>query len=168
MSASKSRAAALTCLTAVMLPLLVAPSLPGCGCTNIGCASGGVQSLDIADDLSLPAGSTITACFNDTCATAELPTSVLPGSGVGLGFPSGSGVSGTLWDPALDRDRVDVRYQLQDGTPVGAGDRYRLTVNAPSGEVIADKELVAVGYDKFEPNGSSCGPTCHYARFPEA
>ena len=82
-------------------------------------------------------------------------------SGLGFSFPEGSRVSGVLWAPDVDRDRVEVTWSFPDGTGLRAGDRYRLTVTAPTGEIIADKEATATGYHKFE----ICDGACYTARF---
>jgi hypothetical protein len=159
---------ALVCLTAGFNLFLV-PALPGCSsCTDVGCVSGATLSIVMGADVLIPDGSTATACFNDTCVVGVLPRSPtvrLPGSGAIFEFPAGSGVSGTVW--AADGkgpDRVEMSWSFPDAVPLGAGDRYRVTVADPGGVTIATKEATAVSYDTYEPNGSSCGPTCHHAQ----
>jgi len=164
-SVSRSRAAALACLVAGLLPLVVAPSLSGCvGCTDIGCASPATRTLDLPADVTLPAGSTITACFNDFCASSTLSEAVLPGAFGGLGFPFRSGDDVYL-SGYIDQGRLEVDYAVQDPRKLRAGDRYRLTVVAPSGEIIAENEATAVGYDKYDLGPDACGGACQRARF---
>jgi len=116
----------------------------------------------------IPDGSTATACFNDVCVVGVLPRSPavrLPGSGAGFEFPERSGVSGTVWAADVTSpDRVEISWSFLEAARLGAGDRYRVTVADPGGVTIATKEATAVSYNTYEPNGSSCGPTCHRAQ----
>jgi hypothetical protein len=59
-----------------------------------------------------------------------------------------------------------IDWQFTDLVRFGAGDRYHVTIADPGGVTIATKEVTAVSYDTYEPNGPSCGPTCHRAHFP--
>ena len=164
----------LVCLTAGLV-LFAVPALSGCGsCTLIGCSSGATLTIDTAADVLIPERSTATVCFNDTCVVGvlpRLPTARLPGSGAGFEFPERSGVSVTAWaaDDVTSRGRVEITWSFFDSAVrLGAGDRYRVTVTDPDGLTIVTEEPTAVSYDAYEPNGSSCGPTCHYAQFPLA
>ena len=94
-------AGVLVCLNAAVLAVVV-PSLQGCGCGAIGCASGGALSFDVADDVVVPDGSTASACFNDTCVTGTVEsTSMIVGRAIT--FPAESRVHGVVWPPG-DRE----------------------------------------------------------------
>jgi hypothetical protein len=121
----------------------------------------------VAANVLIPDQSTATACFNDTCVVGVLVVGTpMSGSGVGILFPAASGVSGVVWAAGTNRDRVEINWQFTDLVRFDAGDRYHVTVTDPGGVTIATKEVTAVSYDTYEPNGPSCGPTCHRARFP--
>jgi hypothetical protein len=94
------------------------------------------------------------------------PMPMSPGSGAGIVFPAASGVAGVVWAAGTNRDRVEIDWQFTDLVRFGAGDRYQVTITDPGGVTIATKEVTAVSYDTYQPNGPSCGPTCHRARFP--
>ena len=153
----------------VAVGAVVVASLQGCACTLAGCSTGATVSIDVPDDVTIPDGSTVTACFNDMCVSGALPSpsAVLPGSGLGITFPPGSGLSGILWAPdVVVRDRVEVEWSFADDARLRTGDRYRATLIGPAGATIAMKQATVTSYITVEPNGSSCGPTCHHAQFP--
>jgi hypothetical protein len=162
---SPGRAAALVCLTAELIPLVVVPALPGCGCSAIGCASGADVSVAIADDVDLR-GATVTACFNDACVVSDpLPVFISLVEGTGLTFrgdpgPDGARVSGGVWPPGMGGDRLRVNWWFRNDTALRAGDRYRVSIDS-YGNLVADKEETAVAYDKFE----ICDGACYTARF---
>ena len=154
----------LACL-GVALGSIMVTSLPGCGCAGIGCVTGASLGIHVPDDVSIPFGSTVTACFNDTCAVGMLPSvaQVLPGSGSGITFPAGSNVWGVLWTPGTPgRERVEIGWAFPDGTRLQVGDRYRATLVDPEGVTIATNEATAIAYDEIK----TCGDSCYSARFP--
>jgi hypothetical protein len=65
-----------------------------------------------------------------------------------------------------DRERVEIQWWFT-GTDHRhqAGDRYRVTLTDRAGVQIATTEKTVASYDTYEPNGSSCSPTCYTARF---
>jgi hypothetical protein len=145
---------------------VVAPWLHGCGgCSAIGCMTGATLSVDVADDVAIPFGSTVSACFNDRCVTGTVASTsdVQPGTARGIMFPAGSGVSGMVWSPGTTgRDRVEITWSFANDARLQAGDRYGATLNDPAGAIIATKQATAASYSAFE----TCDFTCHYAQFP--
>jgi hypothetical protein len=151
-------------LTAVLVSVVVT-SLHGCACPAIGCSTGATLSIDVPDDVTIPNGTAVTACFNDTCVagTVDSTAAVLPGTGRGITFPPGSGVSGIVWTPGTTgRDRVEMEWTFAADERLQAGDRYSAMLIDPAGAIIATKEAAAASYSTLE----TCGPTCHRAQFP--
>src|SRR5262245_35274316 len=119
---SRARACVIAAFVSV-----IAPWLSGCGCTGVNCASGATLAVDVPDGVPIPDGTTVTACFNDACVAAVLPSTaaVRPGTGLGFAFPAGSGLSGTLWAPDVaDHGRVQISWYFADDSRLRAGDRY--------------------------------------------
>ena len=148
----------------IALVSVLVTSLPGCGCAGIGCMSGAGLAIAVPDEVSLPAGTTMTACFNDVCevGTTLSPAVGLPGTSTSFEFPPGSGLSGGIWAAGTTgRDRVQVTWVFTNDTPLRAGDHYSATVTDPAGAVIATKQATAVWYDTFK----ICDGVCHSARF---
>jgi len=149
------------CLSAVVA--VVVPLLHGCGCAAVGCLTGATLSFDVADDVDIPLiGTTVSACFNDTCVMGEL-AATSPTMARGFAFPDGSGVSGGIEPPGATRDRVQVVWNFNANARLAAGDRYSATVIDPTGTIIAMREATATSYTTVE----LCdGFTCHRAQFP--
>jgi hypothetical protein len=166
-----SRPGALVCVIAGLI-LLVGHWLSGCGgCGNVGCANVATLTIPLADDVSVPEGSTATACLNDTCVTGGLPasTAVQPGLGATITFPLSSGVFGVVWPPDVSGqgNRVEISWGGPGGLRVQTGDRFSVTLTDDGGATIATKQATASSVVTSEPNGSSCGPTCYVAQVPQ-
>jgi hypothetical protein len=151
---------------------LALPPLSGCQqstCGDVGCGTSATLSVDVPDDVVLPEGTTVTACFNDGCVVGALPApdTIPPGSSAGISFPPGAKLFATEWAAdATEHDRVEVQWFFDYGTALHAGDRYRVTLTDLDGVEIATKEATVASYGITYPNGSSCAPACPRARFP--
>ena len=126
-----ARASALLCAVAGLI-LLVGPWLSGCAaCGAVGCGYVATLTIPLAEDVSVPEGSTATACLNDTCVTGGLPpsTAVQPGFGATITFPLSSGVFGVVWPPEVsgEGNRAEVSWGGPGGLRVQRGDRFSLT-----------------------------------------
>lgn len=163
-ASSPGRAGALACLAAGLIPLVVAPSLPGCSgvCPAVGCITGATVSVAIPDDADLR-GATVTACFNDACVGSDPFPVFIPAGGTGVAFPADSGVMAGLWPPDMNGGRrIVVTWWFRNDTTLRTGDRYYINVDS-YGNLVADKEETAIAYDKTE----ICHGACYTARFAD-
>lgn len=165
------RAGALVCVIAGA-SLLVGHWLSGCGgCGAVGCGYAATVTIALADDVSVPEGSTATACHNDTCIIGGLPpsTAVQPGFGATITFPLNSDVFGVVRPPDVsgEGNRVEISWGGPGGVRVRTGDRFSVTLTDGGGATIAIKQATASSVVTSEPNGSSCGPPCYVAQFPQ-
>ena len=134
------------------------------GCSAIGCTTGATLSFDVADDVAIPGGSTVSACFNDTCMTGTVASTsdVDPGTAQYHVSFGGRGIRNSLGActsrPGPRGDHVVLRQRRKSE----AADRHGATLNDPAGAMTATKEATAASYSAFE----TCDFTCHYAQFP--
>jgi hypothetical protein len=126
----------------------------------------------LAEGVSIPEGSTLTACLNDTCADSVLTAATASGAGFGryAMFPLEAGVLGFVWAPhGPGGIHVEMSWFPDQGRRnLQAGDRYSVTLTDPAGATIATKQATATSYVTHTlSNGPGCHNDCPVAQFPQ-
>lgn len=117
------------------------------GCTDAGCESGVVFTLD--RNLVMDTEYRVEACVDDRCVDGVLQV--------------GNGADGTDGPLSLviGVDQDSVFYRLDDAQVRGTHD-VSLTVHGADGELLVDWEGSAE-FTRSQPNGPFCEPTCWLA-----
>ncbi|MCL2778667.1 MAG: hypothetical protein FWD73_11735 [Polyangiaceae bacterium] len=137
------------------------PAGGGASCTLIGCADTATLNAHLAAAPAELDGAAVTACWQQMCATASLPT--LTGQGAAYFAMQGDGIraNGLL---ESDGNGVYVEVTVSPLGTVANGDSYRLSVVDASGQTLLNGQAIAT-YTILQPNGPDCDPTCHTATF---
>jgi hypothetical protein len=138
-----------------------APPAGGGACTFMGCADTAMLNARLAATPAKLDGATITACWQQMCATASLPA--LTGQDAAYFAMQADGIDANGW-LETDDNGVYVEVTVNPLGTVDNGDSYRLLVVDASGQTLLDRQAIAT-YTIFQPNGPDCDPTCHTVTF---
>lgn len=119
----------------------------GAVCTDIGCESG--VTFTLTRDLVTEEAYEVEACVGDLCRTATLEVPA-PDDGPFAGVQEGA--------LGLNTDADSVSLRLPEGDWSGTH-RVSLLVRDSGGEVVAETERDA-DFERMQPNGPDCPPTC--------
>jgi hypothetical protein len=152
--------------------LALVAGLVGCGdhsCTLIGCFDQAVTSGHPVDRAALgDAELTVTACWNDECATIAVdePSPRLTSRRCRARTGASFQIHCSMRDDAEAGVTFGASLSFGEASPVRDGDVVSLRLDLAGAEApLVSTDATAVTWSDWRPNGAGCEPACRLARF---